>query len=499
MRKQNSISIYSKIKAGLIACFFFLAAPLLAAEPSWKFDPQLQEAYNAVLNLETDQAYRALARIENTNPLHKLYVQSFCETLDVLISEDEQKFEKIEISFKERLKYLEELPQSAETLFLRAELNLQRGFNFLNLGHELSSVWAIKSAYNLAEECLKKYPNFIPVRKTSGVIQVMIGTVPDKYEWFLSMLGMKGSVAVGQKQLKELQASNSSLSTEATILFYTIKGLINQEHQEAVEGIMASLQEQPHNRLVLFLGVNMLMKNSQSEEALQLIQTLDQQKQGLPMYYIEYLRGEILLQKGAYDMAIKSYRKFITYYKSSNFKKDSYYKISLCYWLKGDSQRAQESFELAKKTGKAVAEPDRYANAQLRENSFPNRKIYKVRLYTDGGYYKLAQQALLSISNSDLTTAKDKAEYFYRKARLADKTWDYATAETYYNRTLEATGSNPWYFAPNAALQLGYLAQQKKEYENARKYFELALSYKKHEYKNSIDSKAKSALGQLNK
>lgn len=30
-------------------------------------------------------------------------------------------------------------------------------------------------------------------------------------------------------------------------------------------------------------------------------------------------------------------------------------------------------------------------------------------------------------------------------------------------------------------------------------YFELALSYKKHEYKNSIDSKAKSALGQLNK
>lgn len=488
-------------RAGQIACFFLLYIVHVRAatpDPVWKFDPELQKVYREVLNLETDQAYSALEQLHNQhNIYHKIYVQSFCETLDVLISEDDVKFQKIEARFKERFKFLENQKQSAETLFLLAELNLQRGFNFLNLGQELSAVWAIRTAYNYTEECLKKYPDFVPIKKTSGVIQVMVGSVPDKYSWFMSLLGMKGSVELGQKQLQELRHSNSSLSTEATILYFTIKGLINQQHEEAAKGILECLEEQPFNRLTLFLGVNMLMKNSQSERALQLIETLDEHQEGLPMYYIEYLRGEILLQKGEYINAIRAYRKFIGTYKSNNFKKDSYYKIALCYWFQGKEEEARKNFEIAKKTGRDVAEPDRYANVQLKENAFPNSKIYKARLYTDGGYYDKAKEVLQSITAEDLKTEKEKTEYYYRKARLADKTGDLATAKMYYTTTLNLTGENPWYFGPNSALQLGYIAQSHHDYASAKRYFEKALSYKKHEYKNSIDGKAKSALEQL--
>ncbi|NJN41688.1 MAG: hypothetical protein HC811_05075 [Flammeovirgaceae bacterium] len=189
-----------------------------------------------------------------------------------------------------------------------------------------------------------KIPRIYPVKKTNGVIQVMVGTVPDKYHWFISLLGMKGSVTLGQRQLEELKSSTSSLALEASILYYTIKGLINQEHREASEGILKNLKTQPENRLLLFLGVNMLVKNSQSEQALQLITTLDKEDQGLPMYYIEYLRGEILLQKGNYHSAIQAYHKFIQHYKSENFKKDAYFKISLCYWLDNKDQLAQQFF-----------------------------------------------------------------------------------------------------------------------------------------------------------
>lgn len=496
----NSNTILFLKKAGPIACLFLcLITPLRASNPIWKFDPQLQKAYQAVLNLETDQAYSALAALNaNTNPFHKIYVESFCETLDVLISEDEDKFQKIEANFRTRFKYLDSQKESAETLFLNAELNLQRGFNYLNLGQEINAVWAIRTAYSQAEECLKKYPDFIPVKKTSGVIQVMIGSVPDKYNWFMSLLGMKGSVTKGQEQLQALRNSESSLSTEATILYFTIKGLINQQHEEATDGILKVLEEQPYNRLTLFLGVNMLMKNSQSEKALQLIRTLEEHPQGLPMYYIDYLKGEILLQKGEYTNAISAYQKFIKHYKSINFKKDSYYKISLCYWLQNNKEEAYKHFELAKKTGKDVAEPDRYANSQLKENIFPNPKILKVRLYTDGGYYPEAVSILKTIDEGSLSTEKEKAEYSYRKARLADKMGDLTLAKIYYTRTLKLAGTNPWYFAPNSALQLGYMAKSNNDIPTAKKYFELALSYKNHAYKNSIDGKAKSALDRLN-
>ncbi len=486
-------------KAGLIACFFLLSfSPGNAGDNLWLFDADLQKAHSLILNLQTDQAYLFLSRTgAKVNEFQRMYLLSLCETVNILITEDEKKFQDVEANFRNRLTYLEGLPDSPEKLFLQAELNLQRGFNYLHLGQEFNAVLSIRRAYNTTQECLKKYPQFIPIKKTSGVIQVMIGAVPDKYRWFMNLLGMKGSVTVGQKQLEELRLSRSSLNIEATILYYAIKGLINQQFDEAGKGILEYSKSQPDNRLLLFLGVNMLVKNSQAEEALKQLQLLDQHSHGLPLYYVEYLRGEALIEKGDYTLAILAYQKFIIGFKSQSFKKDATYKISLCYWLQNKMDLARLNFEKAKKTGRDAAEPDKYAARQLEENTFPNPKILRVRLYTDGGYYKEAKDVLQTIVPSDLLTLKDQTEFYYRKARLAHKTGEISVAKLFYAQSIDMTGENPWYFAPNSALQLGYIAQSQKEFATARMYFEKALAYKKHEYKNSIDSKARSALEQL--
>jgi tetratricopeptide (TPR) repeat protein len=159
---------------------------------------------------------------------------------------------------------------------------------------------------------------------------------------------------------------------------------------------------------------------------------------------------------------------------------------------------AKVNFDKAKKSGREVADPDKYAARQLDENRLPNPKILRVRLYTDGGYYKEAREVLQTIVPSDLLTLKDQTEFYYRKARLAHKTGEISVAKLFYTQSIDMTGENPWYFAPNSALQLGYIAQAQKEFATARMYFEKALAYKRHEYKSSIDSKAKSALDQLN-
>lgn len=483
-------------KAGITTCLFLFFIPLQATDMIWQFDPELQKAYTLVFSLQPDKATEYLKKIK-TNPFHKLYVESLNETILILITEDQKAFEQIDLRFKERLKYLEGLPASAETLFLQAELNLQRGFCFLNLGQEVNAVMSIRKAYQLTSDCLKKYPDFIPIKKTSGVIQVMLGSVPDKYKWFVSLLGMKGSVSTGQKQFTELRNSKSSLSMEATILFYTVKGFLNQQFPEAAEGISTCLKDQPDNRLLLFLGVNMLIKNGQSDDALDLIQKIDQQAHGLPIYYIDYLRGEVLMQKGDYEKSIASYQRFIKYYPSVSFKKDSYFKISLDYWLMGETKLAQANFDKAKITGTDKAEPDRYAAKQLEETEFPNKKLLKVRFSTDGGYYKEATATLQTITPVDLKTDKDRTEYYYRKARLAHRMGDLSVAKLFYQQSIDMTKNNPWYFGANSALQLGYIAKDQKDFVSAKKYFSLALSYPKHEYKNSIDSKARTELESL--
>jgi len=488
-----------RIKAGILACFFLSLCTGLAAENAqWRFSGDIQRAYNLVLALQTDQAAELLARTrDKSNDLHKLYVQSFCETIDILITEDEKKFETVERNFKSRLRQLDDMPESPDVLFLRADLNLQRGFNYLNLGQEVNAVLSIRQAYNLAGECLKKYPHFLPIKKTYGVLQVMVGSVPDKYHWFMSLLGMKGSVRIGQKQLEELKNSESSLSYEGGLLYYTIKGFINQQFDEASRGLIDILKKEPENRLLNFMAINMLMKNAQSEEASRLIVNLDKNQVGLPVTYIEYLRAEIQLQKGDYAGAIHSYQRFIASYKSLSFKKDATYKISLCYYLLGKQPLANEFFQKARETGRDVAEPDRHAAYQLLETQWPNPKILKIRFYTDGGYYKEAKALIQTVTPADLKLPRDKTEYFYRKARLAHRTGELSAAKIFYQQTIDMTGNNNWYFAPNSALQLGYIAQQQGDQVSARKYFEKVLSYRKHEYKGTVDGKAKSALESL--
>lgn len=474
------------------------AYPAVSADNLWKFEPALEAIYKQILSLQIDEARRQLTLVRG-NELHKLYLLNLSETADILITEDEKRFDKINDDMRARLDKLSEMPETAETLFLRAEISLQRGFNLLNLGQELNAVLAIRQAYLNAQECIKKYPQFIPVKKTHGVIQVMLGSVPDKYQWFMNLLGMKGSVKVGQKQLEDLRASSSSLNLEATVLYFTIKGFLNQQFAEAAKGFQDSLEKDPDSRLLMFLGINMLMKNSQSAEAYALIQNLDRHPQGLPMIYIDYLRGEALLQRGDYTPAIASYQKFIRGYKSRSFKKDSYYKISLCYYLLGDQASASKNFETAKTTGRTASDPDKYADAMLADNTFPNAKILKIRFFTDGGYYNEARETVKSVTSADLSNPKDVAEFAYRKGRLAHKTQDLPAAKALYLQAIEKTGDKPWYFAPNAALQLGYIAQSQGDISGARKYYEKALSYKRYEYKNGIDSKAKYALEQLGK
>jgi hypothetical protein len=88
-------------------------------------------------------------------------------------------------------------------------------------------------------------------------------------------------------------------------------------------------------------------------------------------------------------------------------------------------------------------------------------------------------------------------EYIYRKARLEHKVGNIAGARTFYAETINLNGQAIWYFAPNSCLQLGYIARAENDLARAEEYFVRALSYKKHEYKNSIDTKAKAALAQL--
>ncbi len=489
------ITIQHQKRAGLISCLFLCLTICQAQQKEWLSDKLLYESYSLALNLKIEEARKQLNEIKTPE---QIYVASLTDAFELLVTEDEVRFDKYKDAYETRLDLLEKInPSSAETLFAIAELRLQWAFIYLKFGHELDAAWNIRQAYLTVQECKKKHPDFLPIKKTSGLLEIMLCSVPEKYQWVMSLLNMEGSIDSGLKELEQVRSQSASLNLETTLLYYLFQGFILQQTESAMLGFDETLKTYPNNRLAFFLGASIAIKNSQSERALVYLKKANDDTKGLTIPYSNYQLGEVYLHKGEYESSIRSFQKFLMGYQGQNYIKDAHYKIGICYRLMNNTSEAVKYFEKAKVEGKESAESDKYAARNLAENTYPNVKLSKIRYATDGGYYESAMKIVNGVKANDLTTFKEKIEFTYRKARLFHKSGSQSDAKKYYLETIEKQGEENWYFAPNSCLQLGYLFIEQGQPEEAKKYFEKALSYKKHEYKNSIDSKAKSALAQL--
>jgi tetratricopeptide (TPR) repeat protein len=479
-------------KATLTGCLFLLAFVSVKSQ-DWKFGENTQKAYDLALNLQT-----AAARDLITDPktAEEYYVLSLSETIELLITEDLEKFHQFEKHFLERIDKKIKGPD-IQYQFLHAEMQLQWAFIYLKFGHELDAALKLRQAFQSADECRRKNPKFIPIRKTTGLLEIIIGSVPEKYNWVLGVMGMEGAIPAGLKDLEMVRNSQSSVAYEGDLLFSLVQGFIFQKPGEGLAEIQRLLEKRPHDGLLSFLGASLAIKNSQSEVALNLLDTLASKHPGIHLYYADYLRGEVYLHKAEYINAIASYRWFISHYKGQNYIKDAYYKIGICYWMNGNTNDAMAVFKEAKNKGKDATEADKHAARSLSDPILPHVLLSKVRYFTDGGYYSEASVILETISPADIPEKRDQVEYYYRKSRLAHKQNQIPAAKLFYRQVIDMAGDESWYFAPNACLQLGFIAVAEGNTNEARSYFKHALAYNRHEYKNSIDSKAKSALAQI--
>jgi len=493
-RPLNKFKTIELKKAGLITCLF-LCSTICSAQKDWLTDSQLYQSYSMALTLQIEKSRSTLSEAKTPE---QIYVASLSDALELLLTEDEVKLEQYENASDSRLELLEKInPVTAGSLFAIAELRLQWAFIYLKFGQELDAAWNVRQAYLTVQECKKEFPDFVPIKKTSGLLEIMLGSVPEKYQWIISLLNMEGSVDMGLKELEEVRDQSASLKLETTLLYYLFQSFILQHTEAAMLGFDETIKSNPDNQLALFLGASIAIKNSQSEKALAYLKKVNESSGGLSIRYSSYQLGEVYLHKGEYKSSIQSYQRFLNGYKGQNYVKDAHYKIGVCNWLMGNSIEAKKYFEKAKVEGKESAEADKYAARQLSKNIYPNAKLSKLRYATDGGYYEDAKKVISGVTDQDLVSTEEKIEFTYRKGRLFHKIGSIPDAQKNYQEAIVKQGEENWYFAPNACLQMGYLFLELGQPAEAKKYFEKALTYKKHEYKNSIDSKAKSALAQL--
>jgi tetratricopeptide (TPR) repeat protein len=482
--------------------FFWLILPFPVFAQT-AFTPQTQAAYRQILALRLPVARQQIRQILGQQPDEALaiYLENYLDILPLLIEGDEKLYRQTADNENERLKKIRNSDKNSPYfLFMQAEIRLQWAMVKLRFGEQTGAFRDFQKAYRLIHANLEKFPDFIPQQKTLGLLNVLLGSVPESYQWAVHLLGLRGDVEAGLKALNRVRQSDSPYRLEADMICFLLQSYVLKSDNETFTQAQNLYQSQSDNLLLCLLLAMTGMKEGQGDAVLQALHHCPKGSEYLPVYWMEHLKGTVYLQKANYTNALFYFKKFLQYSPSQNARKDAHYKLFTANWLyTNDLKSSLPYLDKVLQTGKTLTEADKYAQRFAEKRDFPAPLLMQSRLAFDGGYYEQALHFLENCQESSFNPAKDKAEFTYRKGRIHQKMKQTEQAIPFYERAIVLSEGENYYFGANAALQLGYIFREKGEKAKAIAYFRKALSFRNHEYKNSIDAQAKTALREMEK
>lgn len=504
---QGKYAAYRALLCLLLFTFSLLPAFAGEEQGDVVFSPKLQKAYFEIQKLRLPAARDLIDDERATNAQNPFipYLDSYADLHYLLIAEDRPRYKVFIQRQDKRLNQVGKLSEKSpyKRLF-QADIRLHSAFAKLKFGNEVSGSWDIIRAYRLLEDNRKKFPAFTPTLKSLGLLHVLIGSIPENYTWIAKILGLKGNIARGISELRQVVKEEPFFKQEAELIDLLLHAYTLQLSPEQQARIRQWPREQPDNLLLHFFATTVLMKENRSEEASLFLAAAPVGKEYMPFPFLNYLRGEIALQSGDYEEALTFYARFLKQYTGFNYIKDSYFKMFLCRWLADRDQEAIGFIQKVGQTGSTIVEADQFAERIAKEFNegkiSPRQKVlYKARYATDGGFFKKASELMKPVSEKSFGTTYEKAEFNYRMARILQKSVRTNESMPFYDRSiaLGLVDAGAGGFAASSALQMGYIFQKMADNQKAAMYFTKAMSFKKHEYKNSIDNKARAALTEL--
>ncbi|WP_020604137.1 tetratricopeptide repeat protein [Spirosoma spitsbergense] len=469
--------------------------------------PGLQSAYADLQKLKIQSAKQRMAR-ESARDGVRIFLDDYADMLLLVTSDDDRLFAAKSEQESTRLDALKKLSDTSPwQRVLIAEVRLHWAFVKLKFGKELSASWDVIRAYKLLSENQKRFPDFLPTYKSLGTLHIMIGSVPESYVWVAKLLGMQGTIRQGQQELQRAQ-HDPNVGLEAQLIDLMVRAYVLKFSDTDRQTLARLVSQNPDNLLLHFFGATIEQKNGRGEQALTYLLNRPADKNYQPLPVVENILGDIYLQKGEYERASLHFNQFLHAYRGQNFLKDTYYKLFLCHWL-ASPQNTRSSDTIARNllqkvlsVGRTTVESDKvaqkFAESSLKNAPASGQKILmQARLASDGGFTDQALTYLRPYSEASFSTTAERAEYNYRMGRIYQRRENPDSAISYLARALTLSETDQLSFGATAALQLGYIYQQKNDRARAQSFFQKALTFRHHEYKNSVDNKAKAGISSL--
>nr|WP_121269972.1 tetratricopeptide repeat protein [Pedobacter schmidteae] len=497
---QKNISL--KQTGFLAVLLLFLPGSLFA---KFDFNANCLKAYGLIFELKLHSARQLIAAEKRTNPKNSIVplLENYADFFQLLTSDNKEDFDKLKGNKGARLDQIEEDREASPySLYAQAEINLQWALIRGRFGEQFNAAMEIKRANAYLQENAKKYPAFELNYKGLGLINAVLGSLPDGFmKSTLSTFGIKGNVKNGLAMMQKLAAGLPTSSYEPfyeEVVFYYSFVLVDVAHSENAyaETIKFTGRIAEASLLKSYLKAYVCAKKGHNEEAITTLSERPSGAQYQPFPYLDYLMGIARLNK--LDLTAAAYfNKFLLANKGVSYVKDSYLHLGWIELISGDLKGYNQYVAKVKGVGMTINERDKQALNEVAADP-PNVGLLKARLLFDGGYYSKSLETLSAVKETELGAVKDKTEYYYRLGRNNDELGKWDAALENYQKAVNYGKGLKAYFAANSALAMGKIYMKKRNYPQARASFNTAINMKGHQYENSIESEARDSLKRMN-
>lgn len=480
--------------------YFFLFNTARAGKV-YDFNATCQQAYKEItsLRLASGQKLVAQARAEDPDNLIPDLLDSYADFFVLFFNEDPAELKIREPHFDTYLSKLDDGPDSSPFYnYSRAIVYIQKACVEIKFGERWAAGWDFRRAFALIKDNRKEFPSFVPNNMLYGPMQVVAGTIPDGYKWIAGLFGIKGSISKGMALMQNVINSNDGyarlFANEAAFYYCYIMFYIQNQPEKVFQFISQKKLDLVNNHLLAYMAANLAINNKSNEYARNIIQNRNNSPAYMQTPIWNFELAYVQLRHLELAEATKNYEYFLSHFKGKFYVKDACEKLSWCYYLQGNTAAASKARQMVLRRGNTDTDADKEANKNAKSGRWPNPLLLKARVLNDGGYNEQAIALLQTKDVDDFTDATDKLEYTYRTGRIYDDLNKDDAAIKNYLTAISLGINRTEYYASRAALQIGMIYEKQGNKPLAIQYYKKCLEMPNHDYKDSMDQKAKSGI-----
>jgi len=493
--------MYVVMKKSICFLLCFFITTFAFAEKVFDFNTTCQQAYKEIISLRltNGEKYLQLARQQNPDNLIPDMLDSYIDFFILFFNEDPAELKIRKPHFEDYLDRIEDGPESSPFYnYCRSVVLIQRACVEIKFSQRWSAGWDFRKAFSLIKDNKKKFPSFIPNNMIYGPMQVVAGTIPDGYKWLAGLFGIKGSISNGMAMMGTVLNSNDAyarlFSNEASFYYCYILFYIENKPEETFQYITQKKLDVVNNHLLAYMAANLAINNKMNDYARNIIENRNDAPGYMQTPVWNFEMGYVQLRNLQLEDAAKNFEYFVSHFKGKFYVKDAWEKLAWCYYLEGNISAANTARQMVLKKGSTDTDADKQANKDAKSGRFPNTILLKARLLSDGGYNTQALATLNGKNIKDFPLVEDQLEFTYRMARIYDDLNNDDVAIKNYLNAIAIGENRTEYYASRAALQIGLIYEKQGNKSLAIQYYKKCLGMDDHDYKDSIDQKAKAGI-----